>query len=59
MTDRNEDKRQAMQTAREMRFLTFASAEYQGNIYMTPLDFLESVTEEAPRRKFYYTRLCV
>ena len=40
-----------MQTAREMRFLSFASVEYQGNIYMTPQDFLESVTEEAPRRK--------
>ena len=37
---------------REQRFLTFASVELDGNVYMTPQDFLESVTEEHPRRKF-------
>ncbi|GFR65141.1 calcium uptake protein 3, mitochondrial [Elysia marginata] len=36
---------------REMRFRQFASVEYDGNIYMTPQDFLESVTEESPRVK--------
>nr|XP_022326381.1 calcium uptake protein 3, mitochondrial-like isoform X4 [Crassostrea virginica] len=36
-------------TYREMRFLQFASVEYKGVIYMTPQDFLESVTEEMPR----------
>lgn len=38
-------------TYREMRFLQFASVEYKGVIYMTPQDFLESVTEEMPRRR--------
>ena len=38
---------------REQRFLTFASVELDGNVYMTPQDFLESVTEEHPRRKFF------
>ncbi|GFO09228.1 calcium uptake protein 3, mitochondrial [Plakobranchus ocellatus] len=34
---------------REMRFRQFASVEYDGSLYMTPQDFLESVTEESPR----------
>ena len=33
-----------------MRFQQFASVEYEGVIYMTPQDFLESITEESPRR---------
>ena len=32
-------------TAREKRFLKFASVEYNGQIYMTPQDFLDSVVE--------------
>ncbi|XP_062577523.1 calcium uptake protein 3, mitochondrial-like isoform X2 [Saccostrea cucullata] len=36
-------------TYRELRFLQFASVEYKGITYMTPQDFLESVTEEMPR----------
>ena len=39
------------QSSRELRFLSFASVEYEGHVYMTPQDFLESVMEEAPRRK--------
>ena len=42
-------KREAVRTARELRFLSFASVEYDGNIYMTPQDFLESITDETPR----------
>lgn len=38
---------------RELRFHNFASVEYDGIAYMTPQDFLESVTEKAPRRKYY------
>lgn len=50
-------KQAVMQTQRELRFLSFASVEYEGNVYMTPQDFLESVTEEVPRRKeFYFSR---
>ena len=30
----------------------FASTEYAGQLYMTPQDFLESVIEAEPRRKF-------
>lgn len=39
-------------TYREMRFQQFASVEYEGVVYMTPQDFLESVTEDAPRRMY-------
>lgn len=38
-------------SAREKRFIKFASVEYDGQIYMTPQDFLESVVEQEPRRK--------
>ncbi|KAG1667940.1 Calcium uptake protein 3, mitochondrial [Nymphon striatum] len=36
-------------TSREMRFWKFSSIEYEGQLYMTPQDFLESVTEGEPR----------
>ncbi|KAH9499466.1 Calcium uptake protein 3, mitochondrial [Bulinus truncatus] len=42
---------------REMRFRHFASVEYDGNIYMTPQDFLESLTEESPRARIGRTVL--
>jgi len=38
-------------TSRERRFLRFASVEYDGQLYMTPQDFLESVVEAEPRRE--------
>lgn len=37
-------------TSRERRFIKFASAEYDGQLYMTPQDFLDSVVEQEPRR---------
>ena len=40
-----------MATYRELKFQQFASVQYDGIIYMTPQDFLESVTEDTPRRK--------
>ncbi|XP_065202394.1 calcium uptake protein 3, mitochondrial isoform X3 [Planococcus citri] len=36
-------------TSRERHFIKFASVEYDGQIYMTPQDFLESFVEEEPR----------
>lgn len=39
-------------TSREKRFLKFASIESTGTIYMTPRDFLDSVTQEHPRREW-------
>ncbi|XP_076687412.1 calcium uptake protein 3, mitochondrial-like isoform X2 [Andrena cerasifolii] len=36
-------------TMRERRFIKFASAEYDGQLYMTPQDFLDSVVEAEPR----------
>ncbi|KAK3719863.1 hypothetical protein RRG08_040163 [Elysia crispata] len=42
---------------REMRFRHFASVEYDGNLYMTPQDFLESVTEESPRARIGRAKL--
>ena len=37
---------------REMTFLSFASLEYDGNVYMTPDDFLQSIVDDQPRREF-------
>ena len=39
-------------TPREKRFIKFASTEYDGQVYMTPQDFLESVVEGEPRPRF-------
>ncbi|KAK7873491.1 hypothetical protein R5R35_011833 [Gryllus longicercus] len=36
-------------TSRERRFIKFASVEFDGQLYMTPQDFLESVVEQEPR----------
>ncbi|XP_031841723.1 calcium uptake protein 3, mitochondrial isoform X3 [Nomia melanderi] len=36
-------------TVRERRFIKFASVEYDGQLYMTPQDFLDSVVEPEPR----------
>ena len=36
-------------TSREKRFTKFSSVEYDGQIYMTPQDFLESVIEAEPK----------
>uniref|UniRef100_A0A0K8TCM4 EF-hand domain-containing family member A2 n=2 Tax=Lygus hesperus TaxID=30085 RepID=A0A0K8TCM4_LYGHE len=35
-------------TSRERRFLKFASVEFDGQIYMTPYDFLESIIHQQP-----------
>ena len=40
-----------MITPHQKLFFQFASVEYEGLPYMTPQDFLESVTEDHPRRK--------
>lgn len=36
---------------REKMFLKFASVEYAGQIFMTPLDFLESIVDTNPRKR--------
>ncbi|CAF0750491.1 unnamed protein product [Rotaria sordida] len=41
----------------ERRFHDFASIEYNGEIYMTPMDFLESVVAERPRPRIGRRRL--
>lgn len=48
LKDRPEE-RLARLTKRERRFVEFASAEYAGQIFMTPGDFLASVLERNPR----------
>lgn len=40
-------------TSRERRFIKFSSVEYDGQLYMTPQDFLDSVVEQEPRRMLY------
>lgn len=44
-------------SAREKRFIKFASVEFDGQIYMTPQDFLESVVEQEPRRKSFCVKI--
>ena len=44
-------------SVRERRYKDFASIRYKGQPYMTPRDFLESVTIDEPRRK--PSSLCV
>ncbi|KAG5881910.1 hypothetical protein JTB14_007107 [Gonioctena quinquepunctata] len=47
---KNEDDVKVVKlTSREKRFIRFASVEYNGQLYMTPQDFLESVVEAEPR----------
>lgn len=38
-------------TSRERRFIKFASVEFDGQLYMTPQDFLDSVVEQEARRE--------
>ncbi len=45
-------KKSIIITPRQKLFFQFASVEYDGTPYMTPQDFLESVTEDHPRRIF-------
>ncbi|XP_074848942.1 calcium uptake protein 3, mitochondrial isoform X4 [Carettochelys insculpta] len=37
-------------TSREQRFRMFASLEFEGQLYMTPYDFIQSVTSDVPKR---------
>ncbi|XP_025029907.1 calcium uptake protein 3, mitochondrial isoform X2 [Python bivittatus] len=37
-------------TSRERRFLMFASLKFEGQLFMTPYDFIQSVTSDEPRR---------
>ncbi|XP_067386757.1 calcium uptake protein 3, mitochondrial isoform X4 [Emydura macquarii macquarii] len=36
-------------TSREQRFRMFASLEFEGQLYMTPYDFIQSVTNDEPK----------
>lgn len=38
-------------TPREQRFRRFASLEFEGQLYMTPYDFIQAVTSDEPKRK--------
>lgn len=38
---------------RERRYKMFTSVVYQGEPYMTPRDFIESLVQDEPRSKFY------
>ncbi|XP_022656621.1 calcium uptake protein 3, mitochondrial-like isoform X5 [Varroa destructor] len=44
-------------TPREKRFMRFASVEYDGQLYMTPQDFLDSVTDPDPRSRISRRKL--
>lgn len=47
-----EDKVPAKVSVRERRYKDFSSVKFNGEPYMTPRDFLESVTLDKPRREF-------
>lgn len=48
---REDDLHKAVKlTTRERRFIKFASVAYDGQLYMTPQDFLDSVIDAEPRR---------
>lgn len=40
-------------SAHEHRFRLFSSLEYDGQLYMTPLDFIESVTMSEPKSELH------
>ncbi|NXW35084.1 MICU3 protein, partial [Phaetusa simplex] len=46
-------------TPREQRFRRFASLEFEGQLYMTPYDFIQAVTSDEPKRKqeFYVDKI--
>ncbi|XP_071043763.1 calcium uptake protein 3, mitochondrial isoform X3 [Parasteatoda tepidariorum] len=46
---KDEDVQMSQLTQRERRYIKFASVEYDGQLYMTPQDFLDSVTDSDPR----------
>ncbi|XP_055378628.1 calcium uptake protein 3, mitochondrial isoform X3 [Condylostylus longicornis] len=46
-------------TPRERRFIKFASVEFDGQLYMTPQDFLDSVVEQEPRPRLKRRSLTV
>ncbi|XP_026136450.1 calcium uptake protein 3, mitochondrial-like isoform X3 [Carassius auratus] len=44
-------------SAHEHRFRLFSSLEYDGQLYMTPLDFIESITMSEPKKKRFWRSL--
>jgi len=54
-TDEVDERRKL--TPRERRFTKFSSVEFQGQIYMTPQDFLESVIESEPKPRLKRRKL--
>ncbi|KAK7138144.1 hypothetical protein R3I94_013695 [Phoxinus phoxinus] len=44
-------------SAHQHRFRLFSSLEYDGQLYMTPLDFIESVTMSEPKKKRFWRSL--
>uniref|UniRef100_A0A4W5K6L3 Uncharacterized protein n=1 Tax=Hucho hucho TaxID=62062 RepID=A0A4W5K6L3_9TELE len=40
-------------SSHEQRFRLFSSVEYEGQLYMTPQNFIESVTMSEPRSMYY------
>jgi len=52
LLQREDDLHKAIKlTTRERRFIKFASVTFDGQLYMTPQDFLDSVIEPEPRRE--------
>ncbi|ROJ29381.1 Calcium uptake protein 3, mitochondrial [Anabarilius grahami] len=51
-----EDEEVSM-SAHEHRFRLFSSMEYDGQLYMTPHDFIESVTMSEPKKKKFWRSL--
>ncbi|XP_052470260.1 calcium uptake protein 3, mitochondrial-like isoform X2 [Carassius gibelio] len=48
---------EVLMSAHEHRFRLFSSLEYEGQLYMTPLDFIESITMSEPKKKRFWRSL--
>uniref|UniRef100_A0A8C7MDX7 Mitochondrial calcium uptake family member 3 n=1 Tax=Oncorhynchus kisutch TaxID=8019 RepID=A0A8C7MDX7_ONCKI len=48
---RERENRDVYMSSHEQRFRLFSSVEYEGQLYMTPQNFIESVTMSEPRNK--------
>lgn len=52
-SERKEEATTEKVSIRERRYKDFCSISYKGEPYMTPRDFLESVTHDSPRRRSF------
>ena len=57
MEAKQEKSEEPRVSRREQRFNEFASYEYLEQIVMSPQDFIESITENKPKRMYYFNTI--